>query len=78
VQFEHLEALVDDGGEESIARSLGLEGGRLEDRSEHRELPGDTLLDDDEDDFIPGAKAAAAAAAAAAAPDADEKKPQED
>jgi small subunit ribosomal protein S6 len=79
VQFEHMEAMVEDGTEESVARSLGLEGGRLEDRSDSGR-DGPSELDDDEDDFIPGAKAAAAAAAAAAAPDADaaERKPQSD
>ena len=57
VQFEHMEALVDDGSEESIARSLGLEGGRLEERSEQRDGPSE--LEDDEDDFVPGAAAVA-------------------
>lgn len=64
VQFEHMEAMLEDPAEESIARSLGLEGGRLEDRSEGRD--GVDGLEDDEDDFIPGAKAAAPAAEAAA------------
>ena len=61
VQFEHMEAMLEDPAEESIARSLGLEGGRLEDRSESRD--GNDPLEDDEDDFIPGAKAAPAAEA---------------
>jgi small subunit ribosomal protein S6 len=65
VQFEHMEAMIEDASEESIARSLGLEGGRLEERSEHRDGPDP--LEDDEDDFIPG-KAAAQAAAQAEAP----------
>jgi small subunit ribosomal protein S6 len=45
VQFEHLEALAEEGQEESIARSLGLEG-RLDDRDSHRGHG-----DDEEDDF---------------------------
>lgn len=75
VQFEHMEAMLEDPAEESIARSLGLEGGRLEDRSEGRDHHDP--MEDDEDDFIPGAKAAAATAAAAEAAPAEPPKQDE-
>jgi len=50
VQFEHMEAMIDDGSEESIARSLGLEGGRLDERAEGgRESAGEGNEDEDEE-----------------------------
>src|SRR5688572_28293800 len=48
VQFEHLDAVSEEGQEESIARSLGLEG-RLDDRDGHR--GHHEGVDEEEDEF---------------------------